>query len=282
MSKSRAKGSEKDPARGDIWERFWFAPSTAEILILQRVGFAALATVFYASYSGDAPLWFAEDGRLATERLGRVVATSGTAHSATWHASPLYWVDSATGLRWYLAGGLATAAALAFGLCGRLGALIAWIVYLGLANRGWLVSGPGEIPLAIGMGALVIAGGMPRWPGSRGGARWTYGLATRLMQVHVAALLVAITAAIILDPELLGAAGVAGRLLAWVPAVGMLDLLLARRRTRPVLVLITWSLVAGGVTGDWLSAAAISVLLLSFLGAGFLGAGEASGADDSE
>lgn len=248
----------------DHWERFWFSGQRGHVLAWQRQIFCLLALAFFASYFPSISHWFAADGFLSTQHLGQLVQVAEVSESTRWYWSPLYWVDSPAILTGFVGCGILLSGLAFFGLGGRLLAVAHWLVWLSVANRAWVLSGTEEIPLAIGLSGLAIAGGTPSlWLGDTIPAtRVSYGLARRWFQVHVAMLatttaIAHVTTADSSDLSKSIACGTVATLVLWF---------FWRARQRE----LAWALCGSGLllgvaTGEWLYAIGISALWLAYL-----------------
>lgn len=191
----------------DGWERFWFTPEPAESLRFVRIGLGVLAALYFASHWADIGYWFGSEGVLSTEQLSRLNQSTEAAGAARWHLTPLYWIESALGLRVVLGLGILASLLTAAGVGGRITGgrvngewlivTLAWLILLSVVARCWMIAGLVEIPLVFGLSGLMIAAagrgearGGPA-DGTASSRRWTAGFARRLLEIHVAALVAA-------------------------------------------------------------------------------------------
>jgi|GEM_PF-4415292 len=168
----------------DLWERFWFAPHSSQSLGPARWLLSLAAVYFALSFSGELTSWFARDGVLSTERLGRLVSSTGVEGAARWQFSLLYGASPPWVLRLVAATIALGALGVGFGIGGRWLLALVWVGCISLANREWFLAGPGELALAAGLLSLWVA-----TPG-----RWSMrvppaprplvGLGRRMLQVH--------------------------------------------------------------------------------------------------
>jgi hypothetical protein len=176
----------------DRWEAFWFLPRIYGPLRWVRVGLGIALTIWLVGYWSDIGVWFAADGLLASDRLGRLVASTGATDIAFWQWSPLYGLTAVWQLRLFLGVAIALAVLVTCGVGGRAVIALSWLAFLSLANRQWVAVGLTEVPLALGLIALLFAGSGPAPATER---RWYFGFARRLLQLQVVLLLLAILAA---------------------------------------------------------------------------------------
>ncbi len=248
---------------GDAWERFWYQPQSYGMLIWLRRGLGLAACLFFASYWSDIANWFSASGLLPTERLGRLVASTGAEEVARWQFSLLYGIDSPILLRTFLVIGMISAILVGVGRLGRGAILVCWVCLLSLANRQWVVVGLVEFPLTLGLLGLTIAGsgrGLSfdqHQPTNRAPATWQIGLGKRILQVQAALLATAIAAAQTLRGEWLSGEGFARLLTAGAGRIIDLSAFAAypafARLAGLLLVAIPWGCVVAFALGLWLS-----------------------------
>jgi|GEM_PF-1221103 len=184
-------------AADSAWNAFWFGDSlaarslAARSLALVRIGLAAIAFWYFASHWSDIAFWFAGDGILSAQSLGKFLADADLGDSVQWRLSPLFWIDSPLLLRGYLLVGMVLAIASPLVRSTRAVAIALWLFVVWLANRSLMIGGIEEVTLAWGLGYLAISpASLPRpgkpYDGDRSGAvGWTGSLARRLMQLHL-------------------------------------------------------------------------------------------------
>ncbi|MGV3483677.1 MAG: hypothetical protein ACO1RT_04590, partial [Planctomycetaceae bacterium] len=166
------------------WDRFWFySEHGATSLQVVRIGLSLIAAWYFLSHWADIGLWFAGDGILATEQLGRLIEAEDLVDQYKWRLSPLYWVESTVLLRIYLAIGVLLAIAACVLHTTRAAAVLLWLWCVWLANRSLVISGPEELALVFGLAYIAIAS--PENP-----FHWATALARRLIQVHTTLLVV--------------------------------------------------------------------------------------------
>lgn len=173
---------------GDFWERFWFLPTDPSVLSPVRIGLAAVVVLYCVSWFGELTSWYASDGVFPVDRLGRLVMATGIESMAAWQASLLYWIQSPVVLLLFVVLLCGAALAMGMGLGGRWMIAAVWIACISMANRAWLLVGPGEFALTTALACLWIGGSGSSTNGTYAGA-WT-GLSRRLIQVHLALMLV--------------------------------------------------------------------------------------------
>lgn len=177
-------------AQLDGWERFWFLPQTYGTLTWTRIALAAATLMWLGMFWSGITAWFGPSGILGTDRLGRLVASTGVEPLARWQWSPLYYVQSSWMLHALLLAMMGLALAMLLGRGGRIVIALTWLGFLSLANRQWLLEGLAEIPLALGFIPLCIAGtGSAQQPERR----WQYGFAKRMLQIQALLLMLVIT-----------------------------------------------------------------------------------------
>lgn len=277
----------------DGWERFWFTPQRNASLRFVRLGLGIAAALYFASHWADIGHWFGGDGLLSTNRLGQIVQSTG---AARWNLTPLYWIGSTSGLRAVLGVGIAASLLMAARVGGRWVVAIVWLALLSVVARCWVIAGIAEIPLVFGVGSLLIAAG-GRWgeDGNRGdedGRRhWATGLARRLLEVHISAL-VAMAALAQLASEIwwngtgvvhlvlrddgpawdfsplvggpIAAAALTHGML-WLPILAVPLLWVGRTRWAAGVAIIVHAVATGVLSGQMLYGAVVAVLISLFL-----------------
>lgn len=271
----------------DGWERFWFAPQRTASLRLVRLGLGVVAACYFASHWADIDHWFASDGVLSTERLGQLVGSTG---APRWNLTPLYWIESTAGLRAVLAVGFAASLAMAAGIGGRWIVALVWLLLLSVVARCWVITGIAEIPIILGTGILIVAAGARR-EGASVGRAWTTGLARRLLEVHVAALVAMAALAqlaaeiwwdgtgvvhLVLRPDgpawdlspLVSGPLLAGALthaIVWLPIAAVPMLWTGRTRRGAAIAIIVHAVAIGVLSGQMLYGATVAVMASVFL-----------------
>ncbi|MCA9156814.1 MAG: hypothetical protein KDA72_00725 [Planctomycetales bacterium] len=165
------------------WNLFWFDPRPRAALTLPRVAICLVAALWFVSFWSSAPAWLAADGLLAQPLSKRMLATDQIAEWQVW--SPLWFIQSPSLLYGWLAAGVVLCLVAASGLGGRLSlaALLLWVI--AWANRVVVLSGLVEPTLVACLGYLVVEPGLPLWNRSpSASAKWTAGVARRLLQTH--------------------------------------------------------------------------------------------------
>lgn len=282
-----APGAGATEGLQDGWEQFWFIPQRAASLRIVRLGLGVAAALYFASHWADIGHWFGSDGLLSTDRLGRLVRSTG---ATPWNLTPLYWIESTAGLRAVLGVGIAASLGMAMGIGGRWIVAVAWVALISVVARCWVIAGIAEIPLVIGIGILSIAAG-GGW-GEAGDVRhWTVGLARRLLEVHVSALVLigalsqlasevwwdgtgvvhlvfradgpAWNLSPLVSGPLTAAALTHG--IVWLPIVAVPLLWIPRTRRGAAIAVVVHALVSGLLSGQMLYGAVIAVLASIFL-----------------
>lgn len=302
MNKSRTPKTYRDTNSLDAWESFWFTPSEVGWLGVQRLAFAALAGWYFLNYWFDYSHWYGDRGPLSTEQLGQLVSMADVASTARWYWTPLYWLSDPAVLHSMLALGLLSSVALAVGFGGRSIALVTWLVWLAIANRGWVLAEIKDIPLSIGLLGTVIAGATPLLRNTECDNRWNYQLALRWLQVNAGLLAVGIAIAQWANPawrsglaleNLLGAQAIGfaasnsllspwmignAAALQWISGlvigapllalplwIGMKSLKRSVACKRIAMGLIAHSLLVGLISGEWAYAMGWMTLWMAFL-----------------
>jgi hypothetical protein len=248
----------------DYWDRFWFSGQSGLVLAWQRRAFCLLTLVFFASYLFSISQWFAAEGFLSTRHLGQLVQVAEVSELTRWYWSPLYWIDSSAMLTSFVGCGILLSGFAFFGVGGRLLDVTHWLVWLSVANRAWVLSGTEEIPLAIGLSSLVIAGKTPSFWSAKTSRekRVSYGLARRWLQVHAAMLAITTAIAYLTTEE--PSAGVKSLACA-APALLALWFTWRSRRRELTWALCGSALLLGVATSEWLYAIGASALWLAYL-----------------
>jgi hypothetical protein len=190
---------------GESWNRFWFTPADPLPLCLLRIGVGLLAAVYFFSYTGDLVLWFGPDGMLPMENVEPLVRL--TPDAPLHRFSIFYGLESPSAL--YAAHWTFVVLALLFsaGLLTRVTGVLTAIGVLSYIHRVPILSSPSEPVLSMLLIYLVIgpAGryyALDRWLFKRSEKSatdeersLTANLALRLIQVHFAALVLAMALA---------------------------------------------------------------------------------------
>ncbi|XZE52747.1 hypothetical protein SH139x_004452 [Planctomycetaceae bacterium SH139] len=263
-----------DTPSGDAWERFWYQPQAYGMLLWTRLGISLAALLYFASYWTDIAIWFSSRGLLPTDRLGRLVASTGAEEVARWQFSLLYGIDSPALLRGFLLVGMISAVLMGLGRLGRGAIVVCWLCLLSLANRQWVVVGLVEFPLTLGLLGLTIAGSGRGQPRSQPLKAWHFGLGKRLLQVQAALLVLAIAAAQGLRGEWYSGEGFARLLTAGAGRFADLSFLAAspllNHLAGVLMVAIPWASAAAFASGWWRGntvwqRSAIAVLLVHLM-----------------
>lgn len=244
-----------DTPAGDAWERFWYQPQAYGMLLWTRLGLSLAALLYFASYWTDITSWFSASGLIATDRLGRLVASTGAEEVARWQFSLLYGIDSPALLRGFLLVGMISAVLMGLGRLGRGAIVVCWLCMLSLANRQWVVVGLVEFPLTLGLLGLTIAGSGRGQPPTRQLKAWQIGLGKRLLQVQAALLVLAIAAAQGVRGEWYSGEGFARLLTSGAGRIADLSFLAAsplmNQLAGVLVVVIPWASVVAFAWGLW-------------------------------
>lgn len=251
----------------DGWERFWFSPQSYASLRLVRIGVALAVAWFAVSYFGEIGGWFAKDGMLNSDRLGRLVTSTGVESLAKWQFSLLYFLESPALLNGFLILLLVVASCVGFGVGGRVMIALLWMGFLSLANRQWVLVGSAEFLIASTIPCLLIAGTTSAGKPNEQRDDWKYGLATRLLQVQaILFLTVAIAAKIYHGTMAETAAGLGfDDAILGLPALGLVMLLMGPRLRKPAVLMIwVYCLTVGILDGSGLLALSWGTLFVIF------------------
>jgi hypothetical protein len=278
-------GLFRRPAAVSDWTEFWFGREDAiELLRPVRIGIAALCAVYFLSHWGDAAWWFAGDGVLGRETVGRFVIESEVGTAMTARVSPLHWVGSGMLVRVYLVLGAVLALAWPWVSWGRVVGVAVWLMLIGLANRAVLITGLEELLLVWGAGYLAIAPSVGR-------GHWSGSFALRLIQVHLTLLIAAIGWTMLSRPAWWDGTGVMSlvapvedRFVDWVSVLGAstwmqealtlgivaggilgpLLLWVGIARRWGWVIMIGWAVMLGALSSQLIFFGGIAVLLLAF------------------
>lgn len=190
---------------GEGWNRFWFTPADPLPLSLLRIGVGLLAAAYFFSYTGDLLLWFGPDGLLPMENVEPLVRTGPDAPLHRF--SVFYGLESPSAM--YAAHWTFVVLALLFasGLLTRVTGALAALGVLSYVHRVPILSSPLEPVLSMLLIYLVIgpAGryfSLDRWIFKRDPKltdsverSLTANLSLRLIQVHFAAIVLAMALA---------------------------------------------------------------------------------------
>jgi hypothetical protein len=184
---------------GEGWNRFWFTPSDPATLAVLRVLTGLVAIYLHVTFTPDLVALFGADGLLSPELADQLrFDPSANARWVGW--SYLNYLQSPTELQIFHWLGLAVLAAFTVGWYTRVTSVLALIVVLSYFHRGMVLTGEAEPVLAFLMFYLCL-GPCGRWlsvdawlarrkaPSATEApaASWGATVATRLIQIHVAA-----------------------------------------------------------------------------------------------
>jgi hypothetical protein len=177
------------------WDRFWFTPASPAPLARLRIAIGLIALAYFLSWTADLSRMFAGDGLLppgSTQQLLHERA-NGRIH---YHLSPLFSVDSSSGLYVYHVASLAVALLLTLGAFTRVSCLLTLLAVLMLVHRAPMLTGPLEtvlvfllLYLLVGPSGAALSFDCRRVAKDRtplAAPSWTANVSLRLMQVHLA------------------------------------------------------------------------------------------------
>lgn len=180
---------------GAGWESFWFTPVLPLPLARLRIAIGLIALAYFLSWTADLSRTFSGDGLLPpgmTQRLLQERA-DGRIH---FHVSPLFAIDSASGLYAYHGVAAVAAILLTLGVFSRVSCLLTLLAVLMHVHRAPMLTGPLETVLVFLLLYLLIgpcgaALSVDAWrkgdePAAATTPSWTANVSLRLMQVHLA------------------------------------------------------------------------------------------------
>jgi hypothetical protein len=186
---------------GEGWNRFWFTPSDPAMLACVRVLTGLVAIYLHLTFTPDLVAFFGTDGLLSPELAAQL--GFDPAANASWAGSGLSYLNYLHSpaelhlLHWL---GLAALVLFTVGFLTRVTSVLALIVVLSYFHRGMVLTGEAEPVLAFLMFYLCLAPSgrwlsVDAWLASRKApaaieppaASWGATVATRLIQIHVAA-----------------------------------------------------------------------------------------------
>ncbi len=180
------------------WNSFWFAPRSAMALAVIRFGCGLLVLFYLLSMGTQAVSWLhPAQSIVPTETVSQLLERS-------WAQISLFdYLPSATGVQLLHVLAMASALAMAVGLGTRITTTLTWLFFLSYLHRIPFANSLVEPVLAMLLAYLVIEPGgrawsLDRWWRIRRGheapdeASWTATVATRLMQLHLSALVLMI------------------------------------------------------------------------------------------
>ncbi len=236
----------------DAWSDFWFSPGLASRLVPIRLSLCAVIAIWFVSFWASVPVWFGENGVLATELAAKLIAFEELAGWEYW--SPLWWTDSVQLPYVWILGGAMLAVLVAFGVGGRwtVGLLIAWMI--AWAHRiVWLTSTVEPAVIAFAAYLIVEPGpNLRNWLARRADSQvenWQSTFAIRLIQTHWWILLAAT-----LLSQLADIVWWRGEAVWWLVSAGRSTLLSVENlRDRPALVnVLTHAFIAIEMLALWL------------------------------
>ncbi len=176
------------------WNQFWFAPSDSTSLAVIRIGCGILVLGYLLSYGSDAPRWLANTASVVpTSTVRELMARS-------WAEFSIFDYCSSPAAVWTVHGAaLLAALAMTLGVATRVSTAVTWLLLLSYLHRVPFANGLAEPVLAMLLAYLVIEPGarslsLDRWWVLKRGGRpgdamgWTATVATRLIQLHLCAL----------------------------------------------------------------------------------------------
>lgn len=126
---------------GEIWTRFWFTPAPLRPLAAVRVLTGILGLLLAWSYADDLLVWFGPDGMIP-----RDVAA---AWRPRWGASLYDAAATSASITALFAATLLAFACVVVGLCSRLAAVAAAVLWASLLHRGPMLAGPADDCLSV-------------------------------------------------------------------------------------------------------------------------------------
>lgn len=126
---------------GDIWTRFWFTPASLRPLAVVRILTGVLGLLLAWSYADDLLAWFGPDGLIP-----RDVAA---AWRPRWGASLYDAAATSASVTALFVATLLAFVCLVVGLCSRLAAVAAAVLWASLLHRGPMLAGPADDCLAV-------------------------------------------------------------------------------------------------------------------------------------
>jgi hypothetical protein len=163
-----------------------------------RIVAGLIALAYFASWSGHLGRLFALDGLLPPQAATELLQLRSQDKSH-FHRSPLFQIDTSTGLMSFQLLGVAAALLLLFGIYSRFACAATFVLLLTFVHRAPMLTGPLETVLAflllyLMLGPCGAAWSIDAWRAAKAGRgttapSWTANLSLRLIQVHEAGLI---------------------------------------------------------------------------------------------
>ena len=191
--------------RSNPWDRFWFQPRSPRSVAWTNALLYLITLLYFADCLLDCTTWFANARPFSGANSANFLRSAGLEAEATWVLSPLFWLERYLGspgwlFQSYLVVAILACVGSAFGVLGRMGGWITWLLFVGWANRVLFLGGLAEPLLSLGLLGAAVSGpvnainlfsadGRDSLKSSKS---WTYGLASRLHAIHVTLFLICV------------------------------------------------------------------------------------------
>jgi hypothetical protein len=180
---------------GASWNDFWFTPASPLPLARLRIAVGVITLLYFLSWGMQLSRMFADGGLLPPATVQELLRLRAM-ERPHYHFSPLFQLDSSTGLMAYLVVALIATGLLTVGLFSRLSCLFTLAFVLMFIHRAPMLTGPLETVLAflllyLAIGPCGAAFSIDAWRAKESllAPSWTANLSQRLIQVHIAGLI---------------------------------------------------------------------------------------------
>lgn len=143
------------------WDNFWFSASRSEPLRGIRVCWSVATLIYLFSWFDDISFWMDREGVLNQGRITELLQSAANEQPPWTRLSPLYWIDTTTGLYLFLFSAMALAVIAMLGVGGRIATIANWFCILSIVHRAPMLIGLCEPLLTLGWAYLSIHPGPP-------------------------------------------------------------------------------------------------------------------------
>lgn len=174
---------------GRTWNDYWFtARNTADVARL-RVGVSFVALVQFVVYFFYGASWIGRDGWLNKDAGLYLIGNGVPGTGSEYRWSPLFVWDSPFAIQTIAVVGIVASLLLLLGIGSRLTAFITWFTIVAFQHRAPMLAVPSDALLSAALLYLILDTGRRSWqikPGfSDGALRVSSNLVVRLFQVHM-------------------------------------------------------------------------------------------------
>lgn len=199
---------------GEGWNRFWFTPASPVPLARLRIAVGLIALAYFLSWTADLGRMFADDGLLPPHTVHELISLRSP-DQPHFHFSPLYQIESSTGLYAFLAAAIVVTLMFVGGVFTRVSGLLTLLALLIFVHRAPLLTTPLESVLVFLLLYLLVgpagaAFSFDAWRAEKNGQAtsapngtapsWIANLSQRLIQVHIAGFIWLIACSMLRSP----------------------------------------------------------------------------------